>query len=72
MTTDKSPEAAASQPATDEALPDEALDQAGGVTYTININNQSGNQSGFFIFQQPSVPAPGYMPIAWQVINRGS
>ena len=72
MTTEKSPDIAANQPATDDALPDEALDQAGGVTYTINFNNQSSNQNGFFIFQKPATPDSGYIPIAWQVIWPGS
>lgn len=80
MTPEKSPEiaaeaaieAAADRPATDDALPDEALDQAGGVTVTINFNNQSGNQDGFFIFQKPATPNSGYIPIAWQVIWPGS
>ncbi|WP_449219728.1 hypothetical protein [Tistrella mobilis] len=80
MTTEKSPEiapeaaieAAADRPPTDDALPDEALDQAGGVTYTINFNNQSGNQNGFFFFQKPVMTDPASMPIAWQVISRGS
>lgn len=72
MTTEKPTETPADQPSADGALPDEALDQAGGVTYTINFNNQSGNQNGFFFFQKPTAPDPGYMPIAWQVISSGS
>ncbi|KYO57618.1 hypothetical protein PJ900_09770 [Tistrella mobilis] len=72
MTTEKSPDIAADQPATDDALPDEALDQAGGLNITINFTNQGGNQDGFFIFQKPATPNWDYIPIAWQVIHRGS
>lgn len=52
------------------ALPDTALDDvAGGLTLT--FTNGSGGGSPLLVFQKPTQPVSGALPVAWQVVGGG-
>lgn len=57
---------------TAKALADEDLDSvAGGESYTLNVSNNTGNDTPCFLFQSPPAGATSPYSLAWFSGNQG-